>query len=52
MLIIIAKNIYIYYNRFKKKNVFLGICTFFKSRQFKGRYNKYMISLSIPEFYF
>ena len=40
--------IYIYIITTEKK---IYICTFFKSRQFKSRYNKYMIFLSIPEFY-
>ena len=30
----------------------IDICTFFKSRQFKSRYNKYMTLLSILEFCF
>ena len=50
LIVIIAKYIYIYIY-ITTEFFFFYMCTIFKSRQFKSRYNKYMISLSIPEFY-
>ena len=44
ILIIIAKNI-------TTNLIFFYTCTLFKRKQFKSRYNKYMTSLSIPEFF-
>ena len=48
----IAKNVYITTDIIFLFSFFFYICTFLKSRQFKSRYKKYMISLSIPVFVF